>query len=87
MFMILSIHILGAVGFLLALVGSVFALFSQQINRSIMANALIVSLALQLASGIALVVYSSASLGRVCAASLVMAIVAVPLRQRLLATA
>lgn len=85
--MILTLHILGAVGFLLALVGSALALFSQKINRTIMANALVISLAVQVTSGIALVAFSSASLGRVCAMSLVMAVVALPIRQRLLATA
>lgn len=85
--MIISLHIFGAIGFLLALAGSVLALFSLRINKTFMANLLVLSLAIQILSGLALVVYSSASLGRVCAASLVMAVVALPLRQRLLATA
>lgn len=85
--MILTLHIIGAVGFLVAVAGSIFSLFNQKVSRTTMANALIVTVALQVVSGIALVVFSSASLGRVCAMSLIMAVVALPLRQRLLATA
>jgi hypothetical protein len=85
--MLLNLHLLGAAFFLVSVVGSGYVLLVNSTQKKLWSRLLQVSASFQIISGVFLLFSGGASLGRVCAMSLIVLAIAYPLRRRLLVSA